>query len=74
MIQYAANGDREQELPDVEMGADGLPIVHLGLQYEAAPQRPEPIAEPHYAAIPAWVVLVGVVGFALHRWGQTLGD
>lgn len=67
---YAAFGmdGEELELPDDGGPAftdDGLPIIELGLTYTGE----EPLAQPHYGLIPAWLVLVGVVGFVAWKIG-----
>lgn len=38
------------------------PVVELGLTYDPEPQI-------RTAAIPAWLVLVGVTAWALNKWG-----
>ncbi|MGE0347382.1 MAG: hypothetical protein AB7N73_14980 [Gemmatimonadales bacterium] len=74
-MRYAALGQYDEELEeldeleDTELGGGAAPTVSLALEYEP---RTEPPAVK-VAAIPAWVVLVGVLGFGIWKWGQRRG-
>lgn len=67
---YGARGQDEPLEPNVELGPDGVPVVSLGLTYDAAQE--EALAEPRYALIPAWVVLLVGVGLAAKWLGERI--
>lgn len=68
---YAAYGLEEEDVAETELGAQEIPLVHLGLTYDPAPQE-EPLATVHAAAIPAWLVLLVGVYFAAKWAGERI--
>lgn len=69
-VYYATGGQPADDVssgPEVSYDPElDLPVVELGLTYDAA-QEEEALATPHYGAIPAWLVLV-VGAFFAAKW------